>query len=216
MATDSFGQGIQVASLADAPNGQTLAANLAAMAGQTVMRFTNAADRAADIPSPVAGMVAYLATEKRVTYYDGSQWVIQNPTAFVYASATQSLLNNTATTINIDSSIVDDTAGLNGVAHHWVTPMAGVYRLTAMVAWTGSVGGGWRTLWLNNNGVQIVGSQGGALGASVGTTQERTVVASLAAGRQISLIAQQQSGSSLTTDLPGNVAGSIDVQFLHA
>lgn len=216
MATDAYGQGIQVASLTDAPNAQTLATNLAAVVGQSVMRFTNAAARAAAITSPVAGMTAFLATEKRMTYYDGSQWVIQNPGAFVYASATQSVLNNTTTTINIDSAIVDDTSGLNAGAHHWVTPMAGVYRMTAMVAWTGTGSGGWRTLWLNNNGVQIVGSQGGSVGASVGTTQERTCVASLAAGRQISLLALQQSGSALSTDLPGNVAGSIDIQFLHA
>ncbi|WP_411102433.1 hypothetical protein [Streptomyces sp. cmx-4-9] len=216
MATDAYGQGIQVASLTDPPNAQTLATNLAAMAGQTVMRFANAAARAAAITSPVAGMVAYLVTEKRLTYYDGTQWIIQNPCAFVYASATQSVLNNTATVININSAIVDDTAGLNVAGHYWLTPMAGVYRLTAMVAWTGSLGGGWRTMWLNNNGVQIVGSQGGDAGSNVGSVLERTCVASLAAGRQISLSALQQSGGALTTDLPGNIAASIDIQFLHA
>ncbi|MGW7327471.1 hypothetical protein ACWGIU_02350 [Streptomyces sp. NPDC054840] len=215
MATDVYGQGFQVAALTDPPNAQTLATNLALMAGQTVMRFTNAAARAAAITSPVAGMHAYLVTEKRLTYYDGTAWIIQNTNAFVYASATQSVLNNTATTININAAIVDDTAGLNVAGHYWQTPMAGVYRMTAMVSWVGG-GGGWRTLWLNNNGVQIVGSQGGSVGGSVGTTQERTVVASLAAGRQISLLALQQSGSPLSTDLPGNVAGSIDIQFLHA
>ncbi|MGW6946199.1 hypothetical protein ACWGHD_04650 [Streptomyces xanthophaeus] len=216
MATDAYGQGTQVASLTDAPNAQTLATNLAAMAGQTVMRFANAAARAAAITSPVAGMVAYLVSEKRITYYDGSQWVILNTSAFVYASATQSLNHNTSTVINIDSAIMDDTSGLNAGTHAWVTPLAGYYRMTAMVSWTGTVAGGWRTMWLANNGIQIVGSQGAATGAAVGTIQERTVVASLAAGRSITLVAQQQSGSALTTDLPGNVAASIDIQFLHA
>lgn len=85
-----------------------------------------------------------------------------------------------------------------------------------MVAWAGSGGGGWRTLWLNNNGVQIVGSQGGSVGSSVGTTQERSCVATLAAGRQITLSVIQQSGATLSTDLSGNVAGSIEFEFLHA
>ncbi|MCX4801794.1 hypothetical protein OG594_09035 [Streptomyces sp. NBC_01214] len=216
MATDSYGQGFQVAALTDPPNAQTLATNLALMAGQTVMRFTNAAARAAAITSPVAGMHAYLVTEKRLTYYDGTAWIIQNTNAFVYASAVQSVLHNTATVININAAIVDDTAGLNVGGHYWLTPMAGVYRMTAMVSWVGSGGGGWRTLWLTSNGTQIVGSQGGSVGSTVGTTQERTCVATLAAGRQISLVALQQSGGALSTDLPGNVAGSIEFEFLHA
>lgn len=216
MGTDVYGQGFQVTSITDPPNAETLATNLAVMAGQTVMRFTNAAARASAISAPVAGMHAYLVTEKRLTYYDGSAWVIQNTNAFVYASATQSLVHNTSTTININSAITDDTAGLNVPSHYWLTPMAGVYRLTGMVAWAGTGAGGWRTMWLANNGTQIVGSQCGAVGASVGTSQERTVVASLAAGRQISLVALQQSGGALSTDLTGNIAASIDIQFLHA
>ncbi len=216
MGTDGYGQGLQVTDIEDPPNAETLAKNLAAIVGHTNMRFTNAAARAAALTSPVAGMRAWLVTEKLWTYYDGSQWLVQNLSAFLYASAAQSVPHNTNTTINLDTAIVDDTGGLNVSGHYWTTPVAGKYRLTAMVSWLGSGGGGWRTLWLNSTGVQIPGSQGNASGASVGTTHERTVVANLAAGKQISLIALQQSGGALSTDTPGSMSASLDITYLHS
>ncbi|MFH9798113.1 hypothetical protein [Streptomyces virginiae] len=215
MATDSFGQGIQVAAITDAPNAQTLATNLAAVVGQSNMRFTNAAARAAALTSPVAGMRAWLATEKLWTYYDGSAWIIDRFSAFVYAASTQSIPHNTATTINLSNAILDDTSGLNVPGKYWATPVAGKYKLTAMVSWVASGGGGWRTMWLNDNGSQIPGSQGGAVGSSVGTLQERSCIANLAAGRQITMSALQQSGSSLNTDTPAGMAASIQIEFLH-
>ncbi|MYT26668.1 hypothetical protein GTW69_41485 [Streptomyces sp. SID7760] len=213
--TDAYGQGFQVASLTDAPNAQVLAQGLATMAGQTNMRFANAAARAAALTSPVAGMRAWLAAEKLWTYYDGSQWLIERFSAFVYAASAQSIPHNTTTTINISNAILDDTGGLNVPGKSWQTPVAGKYKLTAMVSWVASGGGGWRTMWLNDNGVQIAGSQGGAVGANVGTLQERTCIANLAAGRQITMSALQQSGSALNTDTPGSMAASIEIQFLH-
>lgn len=213
--TDAYGQGIQVAALTDAPNAQVLAQGLAAAVGQSNMRFTNAAARAAALTSPVAGMRAWLATEKLWTYYDGSAWIVESFSAFVYASATQSVPHNTTTTININTAILDDTSGLNVPGKYWATPVAGKYRLTAMVSWVASGGGGWRTMWLNDNGTQIPGSQGGAVGANVGTLQERTCIANLAAGRQITMSAVQQSGGSLNTDVPGGTAASIQIEFLH-
>jgi hypothetical protein len=215
VATDAYGQGIQVATITDPPNAQTLATNLAAAVGQSNMRFTNAAARAAALTSPVAGMRAWLATEKLWTYYDGSAWIIESFSAFVYAAATQSIPHNTTTTINLSNAILDDTSGLNVPGKYWLTPVAGKYRLTAMVSWVASGGGGWRTMWLNDNGVQIPGSQGGAVGANVGTLQERTCIANLAAGRQITMSALQQSGSALNTDVPGGTAASIQIEFLH-
>ncbi|WP_053612060.1 MULTISPECIES: hypothetical protein [unclassified Streptomyces] len=213
--TDAYGQGIQVAALTDAPNAQVLAQGLAAAVGQSNMRFTNAAARAAALTSPVAGMRAWLATEKLWTYYDGSAWIVESFSAFVYAASTQSIPHNTATTINLSNAILDDTSGLNVPGKYWATPVAGKYRLTAMVSWVGSGGGGWRTMWLNDNGSQIPGSQGGAAGSTVGTLQERTCIANLAAGRQITMSALQQSGGALNTDVPAGTAASIQIEFLH-
>ncbi|MEU7149223.1 hypothetical protein AB0B15_14475 [Streptomyces sp. NPDC045456] len=74
--TDTYGQGVQIASLTDAPNAETLAQNLAAMVSRSNMRFASAAARNAAITSPVAGMVAFLTAEKLFTGYDGTAWVV--------------------------------------------------------------------------------------------------------------------------------------------
>ncbi|GES27952.1 hypothetical protein AB0G60_02480 [Streptomyces angustmyceticus] len=75
--TDSYGQGVQVASLTDAPNQQVLAANLAAgLVPRSVMRFSSASARNATIASPAAGMTAFLTTEKLLTVFDGTAWVV--------------------------------------------------------------------------------------------------------------------------------------------
>ncbi|MGW3427905.1 hypothetical protein ACWDHW_08110 [Streptomyces melanosporofaciens] len=77
MSTDSYGQSIQIADLTNAPNAATLAFNIVdALAGRAVMRFSSASARNATLTSPVAGMVAYLATEKLFTGYDGTAWVV--------------------------------------------------------------------------------------------------------------------------------------------
>ncbi|MFF3324979.1 hypothetical protein [Streptomyces sp. NPDC002889] len=43
---------------------------------QSVMRFTSASTRNATVLSPVAGMQAFLETEKLMTMYDGTAWVV--------------------------------------------------------------------------------------------------------------------------------------------
>jgi hypothetical protein len=72
---DSYGQGIVVASLTDAPDAETLARNIAdGIAQRSVMRFTSASARAATLSSPVAGMVTYLQDVKRIEFYTGTVW----------------------------------------------------------------------------------------------------------------------------------------------
>lgn len=74
---DSYGQGVDIAALTDAPNAATLAFNIAdAIAQRSVMRFSSASARNATLTSPVHGMVAALATEKLLTWYDGSAWTV--------------------------------------------------------------------------------------------------------------------------------------------
>ena len=74
---DSYGQGIVVASLTDAPNAETLARNLAdALAQRSVMRFTSASTRSATLTSPVEGMLAWLQDTDQLTLYDGTSWFV--------------------------------------------------------------------------------------------------------------------------------------------
>jgi hypothetical protein len=76
--TDSYGQGVVVAALSDAPNAEVLARNLAdAIVQLTVMRFNSASARAATITSPLEGMTTWLKDTNLLYTYDGTQWVAQ-------------------------------------------------------------------------------------------------------------------------------------------
>lgn len=73
--TDSFGQGINLPLLSDAPDAQQLGADLGAgMVPQLVMRFDSAAHRGATITTPIEGMTTYLRDLNRHEFYDGSAW----------------------------------------------------------------------------------------------------------------------------------------------
>lgn len=76
MATDSYGQDITIPALTDTPSIATIGTAMDETVGQTVMRFASASERNATITSPVAGMQAWLDTEKLWTGYDGTQWTV--------------------------------------------------------------------------------------------------------------------------------------------
>jgi hypothetical protein len=85
--TDSYGQGVTVAALTDAPNAETLARNIAdAIAQRSIMRFASASARAAALTgatAPVEGMVTWLQDVNLLYVYDGSSWVSLFPTSVV-------------------------------------------------------------------------------------------------------------------------------------
>lgn len=77
--TDTYGQGISLPVLTDAPNAQLLGSalsGLGAMVPQLVMRFASATARAATLTSPVEGMVAWLQDVNLLTVYDGTTWQV--------------------------------------------------------------------------------------------------------------------------------------------
>jgi hypothetical protein len=78
---DSYGQGVVVASLTDAPNAEVLARNIAdAIVQRGNMRFASAAARAAALTgatAPVEGMESWLQDTNTKAIYDGTQWVAQ-------------------------------------------------------------------------------------------------------------------------------------------
>ncbi|MFI8206906.1 hypothetical protein [Streptomyces sp. NPDC085937] len=82
-STDDYGQGVNIASLTDAPDAETLAKNIAnALAPRSVMRFASASTRAAtlaDAHAPVPGMITYLGAEERWEGRQGSSWVQMTP-----------------------------------------------------------------------------------------------------------------------------------------
>lgn len=79
---DSYGQGVVVADLTDAPNAATLARNIAdAIVQRSVMRFASASARTAAVAAPVEGMVTWLQDVNRLYVYDGSSWTLVGPQA---------------------------------------------------------------------------------------------------------------------------------------
>lgn len=75
--TDSYGQGVQIAALTDAPNATTLVTGITdALVPRCVMRFASASARNATITSPVEGMQAWLQDVNWLTLYDGTAWVV--------------------------------------------------------------------------------------------------------------------------------------------
>ncbi|MFJ7417999.1 hypothetical protein ACIQXD_05220 [Streptomyces uncialis] len=74
---DDYGQGIQIASLLDAPDAGKLAKDIAnALAQRGVMRFASASARGATITAPVEGMLAWLRDVDLLTLWDGSAWTV--------------------------------------------------------------------------------------------------------------------------------------------
>ncbi|HET6634710.1 MAG TPA: H-type lectin domain-containing protein [Streptomyces sp.] len=81
--TDDYGQGVDIATLTDAPNAESLARNIAnALAARSVMRFASATERAATLvgpAAPVEGMVTYLKDADRLESYNGTAWRLVSP-----------------------------------------------------------------------------------------------------------------------------------------
>jgi hypothetical protein len=84
MATqDDYGQGVNIASLTDAPDASKLAKELAnGLAQRGVMRFASASARGATLTgtsAPVDGMATWLQDVDRLDVYNGSAWVTPEP-----------------------------------------------------------------------------------------------------------------------------------------
>ncbi|CAL9665843.1 hypothetical protein SUDANB1_07207 [Streptomyces sp. enrichment culture] len=76
---DDYGQGINIASLTDAPDASKLARDIAnAIAQRSILRFASASARGAtlvDEAAPVEGMLTWLQDVNRLDLWDGSAWV---------------------------------------------------------------------------------------------------------------------------------------------
>ncbi|CUW31796.1 hypothetical protein [Streptomyces reticuli] len=73
---DDYGQGINIASLTDAPDAEKLAKEIAnALAKRGVMSFASASARGATIPAPTEGMLTWIRDADRLDLYDGGAWV---------------------------------------------------------------------------------------------------------------------------------------------
>jgi hypothetical protein len=73
--TDSYGQGITALDYGDVPDLKVMGDGLLKIVGQSVMRFATASARNATLSAPIAGMTAWLSSERQLTVYDGTAWV---------------------------------------------------------------------------------------------------------------------------------------------
>ena len=99
--TDDYGQGVNIASLTDAPDASKLAKDLAnALAQRGVMRFASASARGATLTgatAPVDGMATWLQDTNSFEVYDGGAWVTPQP---ALTSTTSGLVAGSGFTVN--------------------------------------------------------------------------------------------------------------------
>ncbi|MDR3079458.1 MAG: hypothetical protein LBV60_00765 [Streptomyces sp.] len=148
---DSYGQGVVIASLTDAPDAESLARNLAdALAQRSVMRFASASARAATLTGQtpaVAGMATWLQDVRRLDVYDGTNWLPVGGTQTV-------------------ASVVGDSYGVTSL--NYTTVAASGTYLDCAVAFTAPLSG--RVMLHINGRVQnTIDSAAGFLSAQVRT-----------------------------------------------
>lgn len=115
--TDDYGQGVNIASLTDAPDAGKLAKDLAnTLAQRGVMRFSSASTRGATLTAPVEGMPSWLQDANRLDIYDGTAWRPVLVGGATVANAQQT----TITTSSITFVTVGDDCAVS-----WTAPSTG-------------------------------------------------------------------------------------------
>lgn len=169
--TDSYGQGVSVADLLDAPNAKVLAQNLAdAIVSRSVMRFASASARSAALSSPVEGMPTWLIAEGRLEIYHSGAWLAWPPIPVQTDQVSDAPYNVTGTTTDYTSTAWPRptfVAPPSGRAY--ITISAGISNTntsgsTIWAAWRASGSLGFSFIDLNKTGlsaqgVRVVGSR---------------------------------------------------------
>ncbi|MFJ3283648.1 hypothetical protein ACIPMW_00030 [Streptomyces sp. NPDC086669] len=90
--TDDYGQGINIASLTDAPDAGKLAKDIVnAIAQRSILRYASASARGAALTgttAPVEGMLSWLQDINRLDLYDGAGWVAVSVGASAWTTIT--------------------------------------------------------------------------------------------------------------------------------
>lgn len=75
--SDAYGQGIQIASMTDAPSiPDAIKAVTDGLIPRSILRFESASERGATLTTPVEGMMAWLKDQNLLTLYDGTAWTV--------------------------------------------------------------------------------------------------------------------------------------------
>jgi hypothetical protein len=158
---DAYGQGFTALDYGDVPDLKVMGDGLLKLAGQSVMRFATASARNATLTAPVAGMTAWLNSEKLLTVYDGTAWV-------AVASGTQ------AWTTPALASGYTGNGNSNGTPQYRLVNLFG----ESVVMWKGGLNVTYSGGTPVNSGNFI---SGGTLPTAVRPTARRTVTAACSA-----------------------------------
>ena len=219
----------------DVSAGQVIASSHMDLAiGQSVMRFTSAAQRDAQLPAPTVGMFCYLQDLNYFQVFDppvtggANQWRVIGSLRMGYAQMgdAQTIATGTATRLKI-GTLIGGAANRPGRAT-WTTnvdyvtvPLAGTYLAIGDVTWPDN-GTGQRRLYVYKAaaGTTTFGLAGVAGGVteinSAGTTTLRQGVSALvtaAANERIALVGWHSAGVTLT--LPGGQSSDTASFSLH-
>jgi hypothetical protein len=106
---------------------------------QSVLVFSNEADRTTEVPAPTAGMVSYRLDSTLLEIYNGSAWVSANSLG---GTVTGSQVIGSITTATIPAaSVVNTLTSLAGTTHSFAAGEQGqVLRFTAAGTVTATIG----------------------------------------------------------------------------
>lgn len=180
-------------------------AALEAVEQKLILSYASAAARTAAIPAPVAGMVTYLLTPKRIEMYDGTRWVViggKVPQAAIETTTAQSIPHNTATALGwTGGTELYDTDGIYTASapSRFTVPagLAGKWAFGLTVYVPASMAGTVSISFRANGSYAHVGLQSGyasSSGQDLGVTT--TFPLALTDGQYVEAMVTQVNGSS--------------------
>ncbi|AEW94589.1 MULTISPECIES: hypothetical protein [Streptomycetaceae] len=169
------------------------------------------------LTTPQAGFAisqAYLTQQ----VYNPLTFLLNPPSAFLYASATQTINSGTNTLVNLSGASFDPYGGFNSSTHAWVVPVSGWYDVEGVVHFNSATAGN-RAAWVTTDLVGLgaityterwAQTGGGNVSAICGG------ILSLTQNQSIGLVGYQSSGAGLGTVSTSNGAATLKLRFLHA
>lgn len=134
-----------------------------------------------------------------------------------YAATTQSIANNTWTSLNIDTEVYDSDNGHSTVTNNsrYTVQVAGTYLVTGSVGYAANATAN-RAIRFAVNGTAIAGSFVKCAPADTSGSTGLVTVAQVVCivGDYIEVMANQNSGAALLTAAAGDVAPSLAVQWI--
>ena len=170
-------------------------------------------------PQLAAPVVGFPASQAYLTaqVYNPLSFLLNPPSAFLYANTTQSVASGTSTLMTLNTAPFDPYGAFNATTHAWVVPVTGWYDITGQVNFTGASGGN-RAAWVATDLVglgQLTATEAWAQAGTGNVSPSCGSILQLTAGQSLALVGFQSSGSSLATVVTANSYASLKIRFAH-